>query len=68
MIIDLTYPVPDIVEALLTGRVISEYNTLCAPVVCLRNSSEALLTSRVPYLNFHVFPVELNRIYLEINT
>lgn len=67
VIIYLPNPILDIVEALLTGWVVSKDDTLCSAIVCLSDGPESLLTRRVPYLNFHVFTVQLNCVYLEVN-
>lgn len=67
MIIDLAYPISNIIEALLAGRVVGEDDSLRAPIVRLGDRPEPLLTSRVPNLHFHILPVQLNCIYLEIN-
>jgi hypothetical protein len=48
--------------------VIYEHDAHGAPVVRGGDGPESLLTRRVPYLQFDLLPVQLNRPYFEINT
>ena len=52
VLIDLLKPIANVVESLSLGRIIDEYDTLCAFVVVGGDRLEAFLTSSVPKLHF----------------
>ena len=68
VIIYLTDPITNVIKALLASGVIGKDDTLRPPIIGLRDRAESLLAGRVPYLDLHVFPVQLNCVDLEINT
>jgi hypothetical protein len=61
-------PIPHIIETFFRCTVISQDDAHSSLIVCLCNSSESLLPSSVPYLQFGIFPINIDRLDLKVNT
>ena len=65
--LDLFQPVLNIVVGVLLRAVIHEDDAHSSLVVCLGDGAEALLSRRVPHLQFHTLPLNIHRFYLKVN-
>ena len=68
VLLDVSDPVLDVVEALLVRDVVDEHDAHGAPVVGRGDRPEPLLTRRVPDLQLHFLPVKLYCANLEVDT
>jgi hypothetical protein len=66
--VDLTYPIPHVVEALFRGTVISQDYPHGAFVIGLCDGAESLLASSIPNLQLHILPIDIDRLYLKVNS
>ena len=67
VLLDVSDPVLDVVEALLVRDVVDEHDAHGAPVVGGRDGPEPLLPRRVPNLQFDFLPIQLDRPDLEVD-
>lgn len=68
MLINLFQPVLYIVESLLVGAIVNQYDTHRSLVISLGNSTEAFLASSVPHLQFNSLIIHIYFLYFEIDT
>jgi len=68
MLVDLLEPVLNVVECLLVGAVVNEYYAHRAFVVGLSDRAESFLPSRVPHLQLDSLVLDIDLLYLEIDT
>ncbi len=66
--LDLSHPIAHIVEGILTCAVVCQDYTHCAFIIGLSDSAETFLPGCVPNLELHVLSIDLDRLYLEIDT
>ena len=57
MILNLSDPVPHVVEAILASAVVSEDDSLSSSVIGLSDSSKSLLAGCIPDLDLYCFTV-----------
>ena len=68
MIINLTYPISNVIKTFLTGTIICQNDTLSTSIICLGYCSKPFLTGCIPYLDFDVFAIEIDCIDFEVNS
>ena len=68
MRLNLLQPVLDIVKCRLLGAIVDENDAHRTLVISLRNRAEAFLPRRVPYLQLDSLVLNVNRLYLEIDS
>ena len=67
VLLDVSDPVLDVVEALLVRDVVHQHDAHGAPVVGGGDGPEPLLSRRVPYLQLDFLPVQLDCPDLEVD-
>jgi hypothetical protein len=68
MVLNLAHPVVYILETLGLRAVVRQYYALSPFVISLSNCAEPFLASCVPYLDLHVFTIEVDRSDFEVNS
>ena len=68
MLLDLIHPVANILITLFLCAVIAKNNAIRAFVICLSNSPESLLASRVPDLELYILAVDRYVLDLEVDS
>jgi len=67
VLLNVSDPVPDVVEGLLIGDIVHEQDSHGTSVVGSSNGSEALLSSSIPNLQFYALALQVNGSDLEVN-
>ena len=67
VLLELPHPVAHVVKALFARAVISKDRALCIFEVVGCDVSVSLLPGCVPYLQLHIFAIELQILYLKVN-
>jgi len=68
VLVDLLQPVTHICESRLDSAVVCKYNALGSFVISLGDSSEPLLSGRVPYLQLQILAVNVDCLNFEVNS